>query len=324
MKKSRYFFGSTIVLSVLLFLSGCKKHISSPVNDETAGAEQVSAQTLSDCKPSGLSVFADNRWINLIQRWYDAKGRLSYLKAYLSHDPINYTTLPFQLDWGELVYTGNEVILRDVPRDRIVMRVELDAFHRPTHSYFTPSADELDSTYYFYDGERLDFMHNNHYERRSDGSTAIVRQGYSFLYDSHGNISRIKGDDEPGSYRAHFTYNYGQPITGIMTPYHLNFPFRLLEAMELIRLPISHMPVQTIAGPYLPGSHYPNETYPVHEWNYNNPVITDGLVYSYSSYNKTFYTGWECGSTPQNRAGNSKIGITGIEHFRQLYPQAFK
>ena len=146
-----------------------------------------------------------------------------------------------------------------------------------------------------------------------------------FQYDAYGNISFIEGYTT-GASRRYFKYDYSQPMRGMLAYYTQNDPLTLMEYMELINLPMHHKLIEIYVGAYLPGSGYYNETFPVRIWDYQEHVIADGLLYSYTYSSPLtdprFYTGWECEAAAALPTGRKRSSPTSLEEFKALYPQA--
>ena len=110
----------------------------------------------------------------------------------------------------------------------------------------------------------------------------------------------------------------------MIAPHFLDFPMKLLEYMDLLHLPVHHKITQVVYGTYMPGSHYPDETFPIQIWKYDNYQLDEnGLVWSYmeinSAFKNTYYTGWECDAVI-SAASKNRTAIEGVEEFKRRFP----
>jgi hypothetical protein len=319
-----------LLLCAALLLFSCKKQIAEPKakeNDVIASASSASAA----CKPAILGCLSlapstgQTFWTTIYQRWYDGQGKLSNFKANISQNHETVFVPAFKIDWGTVSYHGNQVYVHD--NGKLVLRVTMNAQQRPEASYFygnTPGTgySEVDTTYYFYTGDRL----TQYYSIKSVLNSAPRGTMYNLAYDSYGNIIKIFTGNSNGSYQAHFKYNYNKPTNGMMGYYITQLSFQVMEYTGLINLPMQHELVQFYAGSYQPGSTlYPYETFPVWVWDYTDHVQSGGFVSSYqstaASFRHTFYTGWDCGSSPAAGAVNREASkpIQSFEDFKQRF-----
>lgn len=342
MKKLPRFFSSTaLLLLISLFLISCKKDLSTPDAQQESiaagsAASMQAAVSATGCTPDALGVFVRRpdgvtRWQTLMQKWYGSDGRISNLKAYLGWDFDDYSNFFYSLEWGEVTYMGNQVYLRDVLTNKLILRATLDEEGRTVATYVHTESQgggypgDIDTSYYYYTGSRLDSIFNLHKFGPADASPASWAM-YRFLYDAHGNVTRIYTGTEPGDFRMTFEYDYSQPIAGMAGNYQIGLPEKLVQYMDLIKYPHHHKLTKVVAGPYTPGSIYEYDTYPVARWTYASHGLDDGRVYSYvdtdsSPWVNTLYTGWNCGSAPSiTTGGRERSGFTSLGAFQEKYP----
>lgn len=267
-----------------------------------------------------------------MQKWFGPDGKLVNLKANLGTDFKTYSNFLVTIEWGEVTYHANQVMLRDVLRDQLVMRITLDGSGKPLASYFRYNAGPgqptyIDTSYYYYMGGRLDEIIS--LSQILPTTTTTFRK-FKFLYDMHGNLVRAQTGDTAGSFRMNFKYDYTKPVTDMLPPHFVNFPHALLEFMDIWHFPIHHQLTEVVLGEYLPGSAHPEQTAPLETWLYNNYVLeSNGLVYSYMDTSdpakKTFYTGWNC--TPVlNGSSNGRVrnDLNTLTDFQRKFPQPGK
>lgn len=310
------------------------------VANESARSQLAAA---TDCKPAVFGVVTDHTsfpqtWNTIAQKWYSG-GMVSNLKLHTNNAPGVHAQLepPVNIDWGEVTREGNQVYLKDVMKNRIVMRVTLDDQGRPAASYLnnqtgnSDNAYSKDTAYYFYTGSRLDSIVTLS-ETRLTGTTPFYHtRKYRLMYDMHGNISRVdipvlSSGISQGS-RMLFEYDYSKPVNGIINNYSLNASQKLLEYMELLTLPMHHAVTKITFGTYT-GPPAPMDVFnPIYWENYENYVINNGLVHSYtlSSINTkyTFYNGWECSPGTRTQQADAKRGnaVNSLDQFLQRYPK---
>jgi len=324
-----------MAVSILaLILSSCQKRLT----DDVTTSEEVKAASYTSthgCKPMVFGVVVKqpdgvSYWRTLMQKWYGSDGKVAYLKANIGTDRSNYEIFEVKLDWGEVTYhNNNQVYLRDVLRNMQLMRVTLMPDGKPAASYFTSEGDRfpdmIDTSYYYYNGDMLESIISISNIATASGSTFVFRK-YSFFYDMHGNLIRAETGSGPGSYKMHIKYDYSKPVTDMMVPHFLNFPYQLLDYMDLFHFPVHHQITSVVFGEYQPGLPYPDETYPIARWMYTNYMLEpNGLVRSYMDvadvFEKTFYTGWQCSPMMSAPANREKTTIGSVADFEQLYPR---
>ncbi len=328
MKKSNPFLSSSIMFCAAFFLFSCKKQILETASDQSLAMMQ--AASVNECKPAVLGVYSmypssptNGEWGTLAQKWY-ADGKVKYLKARHGGwtgtftDPI--LDFIFELNWGEVSYQGNQVYLTDVANNRVMMRVTLDEHGRPVATYYdyepSPGTYMHDTTYYYYDGDRLNNMISL-YTRTAFGPRPVVGwRKYVFSYDDWGNVLKA---EFPGSERLNVQYDYSKPVEGILSNFHITSSLKLLEYLELIKLPMHHAVTRTnLEFAYLGVFNEFGNT------QYKDYVITDGLVRSYVCVDPfrviTFYNGWECGTNSAiNLNYQSENEIGNLRQFQKLY-----
>jgi hypothetical protein len=322
MKKSKaYLQGSYMLLAVLLLFS-CKKQITDPGAEalESPGTASSSVASSTTCKPASYSIFMENaqnpafysNWSNLVQKFYTG-GLVSNIKANYAHIGITNPIVEpgFTLFWGTVTRAGNMVTVRDEVKDLDVLKVMLDGSGRPAMSWFYNRTNNSqghyrkDTTSYYYDAisGRLDSIWVRSEMLFAGLSHPVAR--YDFSYDMHGNLLRIVGTD--GEIVDLF-YDYSRPVSGLQSNLMLGSSFKLVEHMELLIPPMHHVL---------------NEI----QYNGSRVIFTDysingGLVESYKwnqfgFYRHTYYTGWECGSSPAPVVG--KEGVRSLEQFKDIY-----
>jgi hypothetical protein len=337
MKRVNRSLAGGFMLSALLLLFSCKKQINEPAANDKAAAANEAARSLqaasTDCKPAVFGVITDHTsfpqtWGTIAQKWYSG-GMVSYMKVSDNEAPnVSAQFEPgLNIEWAEVTYQGNQVYVRDVMKDRMVMRVTLDAQGRPAASYLNNQTDNADNSYskdtayYYYTGDRLDSIVTLSETRLTGVTPFFHTRKFKLMYDMHGNISQVdipvlSSGISQGS-RMLFKYDYSKPVDGIINNYRINVSQKLLEYLELLTVPMHHAVTEISFGTYI-GPPSPMEVFNlIDQRKYEDYVITDGLVHSYTNTrvnNKyTFYSGWECG------AGSNKT-ITTLDQFLQRYP----
>ena len=337
------FFGENrapLLVVAVLFLFSCKKQFNAPgVNEVPA----VSSAAAMNCKATNFAAMVTfpngvQRWTNLMQRWYGPDGKVSHIKAMMGpffNDLLEFTN---RLEYGEVTYhNNNQIYVRDVLNNRLVMRVTVDPSGRPEASYYynillPNQLGEIDTTYYHYSGDKLDHVYNiRQVLRGPDPNMALPPQltRYNFIYDIYGNLVRMETGNSPNSYKMHITYDYSKPITDMLTGHYRLFDMRLLDYLGVLHMPVHHQPVQAWEGAYLPGSTWPYETYPVEIFNYANfSRLQNGLVWKYDDtdgWKKTYYTGWDCDDAVISSAGQDRDKpVESLEAFKKRFPSSFK
>jgi len=328
-----YFLIGGMMLCVSMCLPSCKKQITEPIAIQPASS--IPTNSATQCRPAVLGVYAANssfpdngQWTTLAQKWY-VGGKVKYLKAVhggaIGTFPDPILDFMFDLNWGEVTYEGNQIYLRDVANNLMKLRVTLDDNGRPAASYYdyvTPENYMHDTTYYYYDGDRLDniisFFQRTFYSPRP----IVGWRKYVFSYDDWGNLVKA---EFPESERLNLEYDYSKPVEGVISNFHITSSLKLLEYLELIKLPMHHALTRTDFG-YIRFPGTPSEFFSTISFSvYKDYVITDGLVrsykYDYPGRLVTFYNGWECGTGQSVNATNRpENNISTVKEFQQLYP----
>lgn len=309
-----------IIISASLFLFSCKKQIEEPQAREVA----ATAQAINNCKPTIHAMlvqrYSTQTWHTLMQRWYGNDGKIAYLKAHLNWVPELYETFVVNLEWGQMTYEGNQIYLKDVLRNKLLMRVTVDAEGRPAASYYDFNEPfqlaYKDTSYYFFTGSRLDsILSITKYENFAAGFSKI-----RFYYDAYGNLVRI-GD--VGS-RMVLKYDYSKPAgDGMVTSYQFTLHHKLMEYMDLLHFPSQHRLVSAVLGQY-PSPGYPDDIYPVYGWDYGDYEFNNNLVSSYTNgttYYRKYFTGWECNPAPANNdaVNRQSTTINSLEDFQRRF-----
>ena len=322
MKKFTYASGAIVLASLLLF--SCKKEIQSHNTESVISSPQTIAST--ECKPAVLGAYSGT-WTTLAQKWYE-NGKVKYLKARHGStlatfiDPI--LEFLFDLNWGEVTYAGNQVYLKDVADNRMQMRVTLDDAGRPVASYYNYKPYSYgneythDTTYYYYDGDRLDYFISI-YETVPYGTIHLYQyRKYQLSYDAFGNLTQA---EFPGHSKFTVQYDYTRPVSGVISNFNMTSSVKILEYLELIKLPMHHAVTETTVEI---ASSQPGMYWTLSSAQYKDYVITDGLVRSYVfdgfPGKIIFYNGWECGNgSLQNAASKLRGGIASLKQFQELY-----
>ncbi|HKP33076.1 MAG TPA: hypothetical protein VJT83_10120 [Chitinophagaceae bacterium] len=341
MKRSFALNKATLLLIAVVFLFSCKKQINKPGTNELPA---VSIPSNINCKASNFAVMVEfpnqfQQWHNLMQRWYGTDGKISHIKAMMSPHFNEFAEFTHKLEYGEVTYPApNQIRVRDVLRDRLVMRVTLDPSGKPEASYYyniplPNQIGEIDTTYYHYVGGRLDHIfHIQQFLQGPDLANALPARftRYNFIYDMYGNLIRMESGNSQGSFKMHITYDYSKPITDMMTAHYVLYDLRLLDYLDVLHMPVHHQPVQVWEGAYDPGSVYPYETYPIEIFDYANfSMLPNGLVWKYNDTEgyskKTYYTGWDCDDAIITSAAKDKAKpIETFEAFKKRYPSSLK
>lgn len=316
------FYPFIILIALTLFLFSCQKSLHWPPGEEPL-VVQVLPET--DCKPSVLGLHSEpgsgNGWSNFAQKWYTS-NKLTYLRAYIGASPTFAGPVGMEpsltLDWGQVFYDGNQAYLKDVAENKLVLRVTIDNQGRAEASYYyneTNGTYQYDTTYYYSTGTRLDSTVSV-YKTLLSGTTPVDGwQKYKFNYDEYGNIIKVEGF--PLQLNLSFEYDLSKPISGIISHYHLTTPIKLVEYMELIRLPMHHALVKfevSNRGTVLLRQEY-------QDYQIDNAALVHSYVMKSGSNKYTFYNGWECGTV--NNAANisgPQTGISSRDEFIQRYP----
>ena len=333
MKKFNSFLAGSFMLSASLFLFSCKKQVSHPLTDDVAASLSLEANNENMCRAVLFGVYAErnngeNEWTTFAQKWY-AGGRLLNLKAQTGgpgYSSLSGIETPQNLEWGEMIYEGNQVYLRDVLNNRTVMRVTLDDQGRPAASYYhnitAHNSYMKDTTYYYYTGSRLDSI-VRFYETFLYPPRAVKGwDKFKFVYDSYGNMTMMDGFH---NIRRNLFYDYTKPVTGVISDVYLTNSFKIMEYMDLVKIPMHHALVVTQWGYFL-GPPRAGEFHIILRNEYQDYTISDGRVHSYvidyGSSKYTFYNGWECeaGTPGQELLYRQKNTISSLGQFLEAYP----
>jgi hypothetical protein len=314
MKPLTHVFTCSAMLGASLILFSCKKQFVA----KTELQATASIQAESECRLAVFGGYYYNQWTTLAQKWY-SNGKVKYLKAKSTRYTPTYTDLflelMYDLEWGEVLYQGNQVYLKDVLNNRTLIRVTLDDNGRPEASYYYNQRGTnvywYDTTYYYYNGDRLDDM-ISFFETNEYGTASPVHswRRYKFTYDSWGNVIKA-GTPERPDLTFNIEYDYTKPVRGIILNYQLTSSLSLLENLELIKLPMHHVVTRIAYGD------------PSNSTQYKDYQITDGFVRSYVciappfSTESIFYNGWDCGTNISNGPANA---IANLQQFQKLYP----
>ena len=301
-----------LLVSVVTFFISCKK--DNHIADKNATLPGLMNST-TNCKPVGLAMLVTipnqpQQWNNLMLKWYDgANGKLGHLKAVFDFLYSNFPNVALNLDYGELSYDNDMVFLKDVYYNKVILKVKLDADHRPTTSWFDGlfhGSPMKDTTHFYYSaGGVLDSI-NISYDIGNFGN--LLRINYWCEYDSHGNLLHLTG--APGTNRVNFYYDYSQLNPGIIPHYMVTTPLKLLECMGLFQFQHNNFLISAVLGAYVPGIGYPDDTYTVYRWSFLSPRLnsTSQIYYyedgdGYPDLGK-FYSAWDCGGASMLQTKN--------------------
>lgn len=346
MKKVNYLLKGSFAAIASLLLFSCKKQVTEPFTEElttTAAVAPAMMMAPTTCKPAVFGSYgqAANNWVTLHQKWYSG-DKVSNLKVMYGATGNGFPPVPFFLplfvEWSTINYQGNQVTMMQHPQNHPLMRVTLNAQGLPEASYYHNDVFAgryyKDTTYFFYTGTRLDSMISlsevRFFEQEPSGFSTTK---YIFMYDAQGNLTTVDMPalaPVPGHDGERITYKYDLsiPVSGIMFNHNISIPLRLLEAMELIQIPMHHAVTEFKYVTYQNG---PGNTESVdviwtdHFSDYN--ISPEGLVQSYvlktSSNKYTYYSGWDCGGSMITRktTASQQEGITSLDQFRQEFGQ---
>ncbi len=311
------------------FFESCKKQIDEPkANENVSQALSVSA---TNCKSEiyGTYETGSGIWTTIMQKWY-SNNRIQFFKSHFSGRPgednvFFYSEPLLNIDWGEVTYEGDQVRVRDVGKDKLVFRATLDQSGKPVASYlynYATSSNEwvfIDTSYYYYAGDRLSYIIQLFEKRFNDGWISRAWEQYTFTYDARGDLGYYFAKNQQVT--GGFIYG-STPVTGNVADYFLTTSYRMLEFLDLIRVPMNHQLYQMNITNYNPRTGVPHKFY---EKNFYNYSIINGLVqsylYPYYSDHLDYYIGWNCSGALTASAVNKKDNvITNLDQFNQLYP----
>jgi hypothetical protein len=212
------------------------------------------------------------------------------------------------------------VRVRDVAKDKLVFRVTLDEQGKPAASYLYNYADNsnqdlyIDTSYYYYTGERLSYIFQLYENRFSNGVSNHGWEQYTFTYDASGNVANYLAKNE----EALAEFLYRTPVNASLTDYALTTSFKMLEYLDLSKLFTNsrwtEFKVTRQHGTYLPLT--------IYDKLFFNYVVTDGLVTYYlsplGSGRLDYFIGWNCGAV--SSANKEKSIISSLNQFRDVYP----
>jgi hypothetical protein len=309
-----------------LFLASCRKQIETPVVKEAVSQSLTVATT--SCMPSiyGMYNNSSGSWTTIAQKWY-SDGKIRNVKLHFFGRPIgpvlNHDEQMLNIDWGELTYEGNQVRLRDVAKNKLIFRVTLDGSGKPVASYlytegFFPTETYIDTSYYYYSGNRLNYLIQLFVTQSSNGFVYSPGwEQFTFAYNSAGDLASHTAQNEELTTR--FMYS-STPTNGCIYDYPLTTSFKLLEFLELLRMPMSN----TLAAFDVTNIHAGYQPYTFYEKRFYNYTLANGLTQSYispmgSGY-LTYYIGWECaGNNPINSAKSQSNIVSSLDQFKELY-----
>src|SRR4051812_22769607 len=189
-----------------LALTSCKKQIDQPLPDQTS--TQLSTSAASECKPAIYATYqtGSDTWTTLVQKWY-AGDKIQYIKTHFNGGMF-HNEYTLNIDWGEVIYEGNQVRVRDVAKDQIVFRATLDEQGKPVASYLYNYVDNsiqnlyIDTSYYYYTGERLSYIFQLYENRFNNGVSNHGWEQYTFTYDASGNVANyfVKNEEALGEF----------------------------------------------------------------------------------------------------------------------------
>ncbi|MGB8193829.1 MAG: hypothetical protein WCF67_17990 [Chitinophagaceae bacterium] len=325
---------STFALLLSLLLMACKKQIDKPAASELVSLSETGQFT--NCKPTVFALYEDkvffSRWVNIMQKWYSG-DRVSYINIEFSDSRFAFmrygTEHALRLRLGEVTYEGNQVHVRDMQFNRLVFRATLNENGKVLASYYqnpfnAETSYAYDTLYYYYTGYRLDSVIQLSKHAFSSFPVRQFWEKYILSYDGLGNLANIDGFNSKT--RLSFVYDYSRPVDGIISSYQLTIPFRIAEFLDLVDLPMHYAISRLDMGTLNADGSY---NMMIRE-QFANFVIDNGVVYAYHYPNNnafntvSYYTGWDCGSTPASALNRQPQTINSPEQFQQLYPIASK
>ena len=338
MKKSKAYLQGGYILLASFVLISCKKQLTEPAADAASVNSSIIAESIlapTTCKPVVFGSFGTfaSTWHTLEQKWYTG-GQLTSLSAEFGTTgnafPPTPGFTPIVINGSVISYQGNQVILTQLPQNHQLMRVVLNGAGLPEAFYYhnRESATRYwkDTSYLYYTGTRLDSMVSLVEFQFFAGFTNRATAKYKFSYDAYGNLKEVDMPEltpipaRDGS-KLMLTYDMTKPISGIMVNHNISVPFRLLTAMELLKLPM-HFALSD----YVYVSYKNNVTNDVHVNNHYTEynISPEGLVNSYvlqtASNRITYYNSWDCGGSVTRNASQKKESINSLEQFQRTYP----
>jgi len=316
-----------VVLSFQFFIS-CRKQIDAPIAEEPTSLPRL---IVTPCKASTYGMYETNSgaWTTIAQKWYEGE-RVKFLKTHFSgRRPYNITALHIEpvlnIDWGEVTYEGNQVRVWDAVQNRLVFRVTIGESNRPVASYlYNQSVNAngdilmfIDTSYYYYVDNRIDYIIQIYEDRTNGALDSRHLEKYSFVYNPNGTITHYTSMNQ----RMIGQFVPGEPVLGMLSDYVLTTAFRLLEYLELARLPTNTTLLQFNLlqqdGPPLS----------IYNYGFSDYEISDRLVYSYKhpfspeGGSRNYYIGWDCGATAASDPANRQSSIIkNLDQFKKLYP----
>ena len=287
-------------------LSSCKKQ----VNEEQSESALLSTMTSSsNCRVVGLGqLIPDNNgstiWKNILLKWYDNSGKLKNVKFHLDWFGT-YSSFgdDLNLDYGEVIYAGDEIKVKEVFTGIEILRIKLDVMNRPvTTWYYNPNTTSgygwpVDTSYYYYDvSNRLETLVQHKTSIGSPNPPLILT--WKFIYDPVGNLVLIKlGENPYGGFE--FRYDYSNLNKGMATLNLFTAPTKMLEFMDLLKFEQHHQLREVIW--YIPSGSI------VAHWTYNN-ITRDSegkdLTYALPPTPYKQFIAWDCGASQMIQSKN--------------------
>jgi hypothetical protein len=308
-------FAATTFIFCIAAASSCKKHAEEqkqPVTEIPAAVAPANG-----CKPEVLASYGAAYvngvlqvpvWTNIMQKWYDALGRVAYIKADLGwgFDELIVTD---KIEWGVVTYLIDTLYVLDVVRHLPILGVKLDNFGRPLKSYYLDVDGDEKATYAYNQASQLATITLN---------KANIITTLTFTYDK-GDLKMIESQ---GNYFMRFTYDYSKPVTGMLGLHAVNKHLKLMEYMDLLNMPLNYELV-SVTGSQAPLG--PNNDAIV--WDYRNIRLFGSLIYSYKSsllfFDNVYYVGWTCDDIITRANKNvPEPEINSPEEFMRRYPQS--
>ena len=306
-----------ILLGAMTFTS-CKKEIGPNANPTEPTVTSTSVMDEGSCKPVvfGATIGypgVPNKWVTFMQKWYGQNGKPAFLKANFFTEANDFSMLEHSIEWGVLTYNpSNQVYLHN--GSELNMRVTVDAQNHPAasyynHNHFPHGTYLIDTCYYHFIGDRLDAVERLYVDSYG-GSSKFAK--YNFYYDGFGNLVRIdRWSPSFNTVSMFFSYDYANPVNGMMAIPRTTIPFKLLEYMDLLNFPIHHQLTQ-VTG-------FGNN------WQFNNYSLTGSdLVSSYDAAGlnqRRFYAGWSCSGGPASAESAKSQSLNTLDDFRRMFPE---
>jgi len=295
----------TVVSScvIILSISSCKKQLVAEKDLPFVAANSPDAH----CKVMAIGLASRENnggtsWSNLLVKWYDASGQLKNVKFALDNFSGQFGGQNvLAVDYGEVTFKNDEVVLRDIFYNQEILRAKLDAQKRPIVSWYNSygrTADvQYDTSYYTYSAANRLASITRH--MRLPGTILTNVTTWNFSYDPDGNLVTINPVGSYGGFE--YRYDYTRLNKGFACLEVFSAPSKMLEFMDLLKFE-HHHEVSTVIG-------YESSGYPARGWGIGENVQRDseGKVIYYDSGaggRHSWYTAWSCSGTSMLQSRN--------------------